>query len=81
MPGPLAGYAAGAALAAAIGYGDELLQSIVPGRYYDIRDVGMNALGSVLAVIVIAATRAGVRRHEVVERESGAKFATHESVP
>jgi len=53
----------------------------VPGRYYDIRDVGMNALGSVLAVIVIAATRAGVRRHEVVERELGAKFATHESVP
>ncbi len=81
VPGPLAGYAAGAALAAAIGYGDELLQSIVPGRYYDIRDVGMNALGSVLAVIVIAATRAGVRRHEVVERESGAKFATHDSVP
>ncbi len=81
VPGPLAGYAAGAALAAAIGYGDELLQKIVPGRYYDIRDVGMNALGSVLAVIVIAATRAGVRRHEVVERESGAKFATHESVP
>src|SRR5207247_1036134 len=81
VPGPLAGYAAGAALAAAIGYGDELLQSIVPGRYYDIRDVGMNALGSVLAVIVIAAARAGVRRHEVVERESGAKFAPHDSVP
>src|SRR5438105_5473500 len=80
VPGPLAAYAAGAALAAAIGYGDELLQSIVPGRYYDIRDVGMNALGSVLAVIVIAAARAGVR-HEVVERESGAKFAPHDSVP
>jgi len=81
VPGPLAGYAAGAALAAAIGYGDELLQSVVPGRYYDIRDVGMNALGSVLAVIVIAAARAGVRRHEVVERESSAKFATPDSVP
>ena len=81
VPGPLAGYAAGAALAAAIGYGDELLQGIVPGRYYDIRDVAMNALGAVLAVIVIAAARAGVRRHEVVERESSAKFATPDSVP
>jgi len=40
----------------------------------------MNALGSVLAVIVIAATRAacGPRSRE---RESGAKFATHDSVP
>lgn len=81
VPGPLAGYAAGAALAAAIGYGDELLQSIVPGRYYDIRDVGMNALGSVLAVIVIAAARAGAQRHKAVERESSAKFATQDFAP
>jgi len=81
VPGPLAGYAAGAALAAAIGYGDELLQSIVPGRYYDLRDVGMNALGSVLAVIVIAAARAGGQRHKAVERESSGKFATQDSVP
>src|SRR5436309_6325273 len=80
VPGPLAGYAAGAALAAAIGYGDEVLQSIVPGRYYDIRDVGMNALGSVLAVIVIAAARAGGQRHKAVERESSGKFATQDSV-
>jgi len=76
VPGPLAGYAAGAALAAAIGYGDELLQGIVPGRYYDIRDVAMNALGAVLAVIVIAAAGMGERRHKAVEREPSAKFAT-----
>src|SRR5207247_4582491 len=42
VPGPLAGYAAGAALAAAIGYGDEVLPSLVPRRSYDIRDVGQN---------------------------------------
>src|SRR5439155_1460893 len=76
VPGPLAGYAAGAALAAAIGYGDELLQGIVPGRYYDIRDVAMNALGAVLAVIVIAAAGTGERRHKAVEREPSGKFAT-----
>jgi hypothetical protein len=78
---PFAGYAAAAALAAAIGYGDELLQKIVPGRYYDLRDVGMNALGSVLAVVVIAAARAGEQRHKAAEREPGAKFATQDSVP
>jgi len=81
VPGPLAGYAAGAALAAAIGYGDELLQGIVPGRYYDIRDVAMNALGAVLGIIVIAAARAGERRHGVVGWDASAKFVTRDPVP
>jgi hypothetical protein len=59
VPGAVAGYAAAAALGIAIGYGDELLQVVLPGRYYDIRDVAMNALGAVLGVMVIAAARAG----------------------
>src|SRR5437867_6826190 len=59
VPGRTAGYAAAAALAAAIGYADELLQGVVPGRYYDLRDVAMNALGALLGILVLAAARAG----------------------
>ena len=59
VPGRFAGYAAAAALAAAIGYVDELIQWVVPGRVYDLRDVGMNALGAVLATLVLAALRSG----------------------
>jgi hypothetical protein len=59
VPDAFAGYAAAAALAGAIGLGDELLQAITPGRYYDLRDVGMNALGAVLGILVLAAVRAG----------------------
>jgi hypothetical protein len=59
VPGPFASYALAAALGAAIGYGDELLQGVLPGRVYDLRDVGMNALGASLGVLVLAATQAG----------------------
>jgi hypothetical protein len=58
LPGRVPAYAAAAALGAAIGYGDELLQGLLPGRYYDLRDVGLNALGAALAVVVLAAARA-----------------------
>jgi hypothetical protein len=57
MPGTVSRYVAAAALAAAIGYGDELLQRVVPGRVYDLRDVAMNAVGAVLGTLVLAATR------------------------
>lgn len=60
VPGGVLGYAAAATLGAAIGLGDELLQGIVPGRVYDIRDVAMNAVGAVLGVIVLAAMRAAL---------------------
>jgi VanZ family protein len=50
---------AGAALGSAIGYGDELLQAVVPGRHYDLRDVAMNALGAVLGMVVLAAAQSG----------------------
>lgn len=58
MPGSFAAYSAAAVLGAAIGYGDELLQGIVPGRHYDLRDVAMNAVGAVLGMVVLAAARA-----------------------
>ena len=58
LPGTFPAYAAAAALAAAIGYGDELIQGVLPGRYYDLRDVALNALGAVLGALVLAAARA-----------------------
>jgi VanZ like protein len=61
LPGT-AGYVAAAVLAAAIGYGDELLQRITPGRVYDLRDVAMNAVGAVLGAVVLAAVAARGRR-------------------
>ena len=61
VPAVVPGYVAAAGLAAAIGYGDELLQRVVPGRVYDLRDVGMNAVGAVLGTLVLAAARAGAR--------------------
>jgi VanZ family protein len=61
VPHAVAGYAAAAALAAAIGYVDELIQWILPGRVYDLRDVAMNALGAVLGALVLAALRSGSR--------------------
>lgn len=38
------------AATAALGWIDEGIQSVVPGRVYDLRDVGINALAGVLAV-------------------------------
>ena len=54
-------YLAAAAIAAAIGWGDELVQSVVPGRYYDLRDVASNALGASLGTLVIFVWRSGQR--------------------
>jgi hypothetical protein len=61
LPYAFAGYAAAAALAATIGYVDELIQWILPGRVYDLRDVAMNALGALLGTILLAALRSGSR--------------------
>jgi len=58
IAGEGAAYVAAAALAGAIGWGDELLQKITPGRVYDLRDVAANALGAVLGVLALAALRA-----------------------
>ena len=76
LPGRFAPYAAAAALTAVIGYGDELLQRVVPGRYYDLRDVAMNALGGLLALLVLAAVRAGEARHKAAAFSENAEIAT-----
>jgi len=52
-------YVAAWVLAAAIGWGDELVQGMTPGRYYDVRDIGANALGAGLGVMALAVWRAG----------------------
>jgi len=52
-------YGAAWLLAAAIGWGDELVQSVTPGRYYDVRDIGANALGAGLGVLALAVWRSG----------------------
>ncbi len=75
IPGPW-GYAAAAAIASAIGYSDELLQAVVPGRYYDLRDVAMNAVGAVLGVLVVAAVRMGSTRHKAVVPPTSAEIAS-----
>jgi VanZ like protein len=59
LPAGVSSYLVAALLAAAIGWGDELLQAVTPGRHYDVRDVALNALGAVLGVIVLAAARTG----------------------
>jgi VanZ like protein len=52
-------YAAAWLLATAIGWGDELVQSVTPGRFYDVRDIGANALGAGLGVLALAVWRTG----------------------
>jgi VanZ family protein len=59
VPGAFASYAAAAVLATTIGYVDELIQWLLPNRVYDLRDVGMNALGAVLGTLLLAALRSG----------------------
>ena len=50
-------YVLAALIAAVVGWGDELVQSITPGRYYDLRDVAANAVGATLGATVIAVWR------------------------
>jgi VanZ like family len=52
-------YALSALLAALIGWGDELVQAITPGRFYDLRDVAANAAGATLGALVLAVWHAG----------------------
>jgi hypothetical protein len=52
-------YVVAAIIAALVGWGDELVQAVTPGRFYDLRDVAANALGASLGAIVIAAWRTG----------------------
>jgi hypothetical protein len=52
-------YVGAAVVGAVIGWGDELVQSVTPGRYYDLRDVQANAVGAGLGTLVVAVWRAG----------------------
>jgi hypothetical protein len=51
---PRVAFGLAALLTAALGWGEELVQWVTPGRYYDLRDVAMNALGGVLGLGVVA---------------------------
>ena len=42
-------------IAGAAGWGDELVQGILPNRHYDLRDVATNAEAAALFVLVVAA--------------------------
>jgi hypothetical protein len=42
---------------AAAGWVDELIQALLPNRYYDLRDVGFNALAGLLALSSLAGIR------------------------
>ena len=44
-------------IAAAAGWGDELVQALLPNRHYDLRDVATNAEAAALLVLVLAARR------------------------
>lgn len=44
-------------IAGAAGWGDELVQALLPNRYYDLRDVATNAEAAALLVLVLAARR------------------------
>lgn len=62
-------YVVAAILAAAIGWGDELVQSVTPGRFYDLRDVAANALGATLGTLVLAAWHAAPPSESSTSRE------------
>jgi hypothetical protein len=57
-------------IAGAAGWGDELVQAVLPNRVYDLRDVATNAEAAALCVLVVAA-RARVRA-EAARRSSAA---------
>lgn len=44
------------------GWADEGIQALLPSRYYDLRDVGFNALAGVIAAAAITAWRLARRR-------------------
>lgn len=48
---PLPSMAIGALLASGIGLADELIQGWLPNRHFDSRDIGLNAVGAVLALV------------------------------
>lgn len=66
-------HVAAAALASGIGWMDELLQAVTPGRVYDLRDVGANVLGVVLGLCIVAVLNAAPSRAHVSLATRGAR--------
>jgi hypothetical protein len=63
-------YLAGFLLGTLIGTFDEILQWIVPGRYFDLRDVGLNALSSALFQILLWKGIRPKLRHDKIQSKS-----------
>lgn len=57
-----------AVLTALVGWLDEGIQALVPNRVYDVRDVGVNALAAVVAVVATSVIR--FARDRVASRSS-----------
>ena len=49
-------------LTSLVGWADEGLQYLTPGRYYDVRDVIFNAIGGVLGLIFVFILKSGGRK-------------------
>lgn len=62
LEGPLRSLAA-ALFTGAAGWVDEGIQALLPTRYYDLRDVGFNALAGVMALCSLAVFRRLASRH------------------
>ncbi len=50
-------YALAFVVTALIGWGDEGIQYLLPSRYYDVRDVVVNAISGALALMIVAVVR------------------------
>jgi VanZ family protein len=72
----LAAFAATFLLTAVIGWGEEVVQYFVPGRFYDWRDVALNALSAWLALLVLVALRSGEGR-----RQAGRRVSSNAATP
>lgn len=51
---PMRARAMSFAIVAALGFGDELIQHVLPNRHFEWKDVALNALSGILAVMAIA---------------------------
>ena len=60
--GSLVAAIAAAVLTGLAGWGDELIQAILPNRYYDLRDVVWNVLGSTIVILALSAVAIARRR-------------------
>jgi hypothetical protein len=65
LPTLLASVAIATIATAAVGWGDEGIQALVPSRVYDLRDVGFNALAGLLAAVTMG-LREALRRTATV---------------